>query len=270
MIKEEIELKKGGEVEIPKNIEMLKEVPETLNQVYRSVMQEGTDYGKVPGTSKPTLFKAGAELLARWLNLATEFTIASKVENIDPEHPYFDYTVECRIYSKNAFIGNGWGSCNTREPRYSSRWVYENQVPEGLDKNKLPTRGEGERKQYKIPTPPDEVFGLKNTILKMAEKRAFVDAILRVTGASRIFTQDLESKEEEMEEEALTVTLDDIEYALRDYSDKVNIEETNEAYRVTYKGDVNGFKVVKTILEELGFRLVSVQGDIRVFILKKP
>ena len=44
--------------------------------------------------------------------------------------------------------------------------------------------------QYRVPNP--EVIGLKNTIMKMAQKRAFVGAVLIATGASEFFTQDIE------------------------------------------------------------------------------
>lgn len=44
--------------------------------------------------------------------------------------------------------------------------------------------------QYRIKNP--DVVGLKNTIMKMAQKRAFVGAILLATGASEWFTQDIE------------------------------------------------------------------------------
>ena len=37
-----------------------------------------------------------------------------------------------------------------------------------------------------------EIFNYVNTILKMAKKRAFVDAILQVASLSEMFTQDLE------------------------------------------------------------------------------
>lgn len=43
-------------------------------------------------------------------------------------------------------------------------------------------------------TNPD-VIGMKNTIMKMAQKRAFVGAILLATGASEFFTQDIEDME---------------------------------------------------------------------------
>lgn len=48
-------------------------------------------------------------------------------------------------------------------------------------------------KQYRIKNP--DVIGMKNTIMKMAQKRAFVGAILIATGASEFFAQDLEDME---------------------------------------------------------------------------
>jgi hypothetical protein len=44
--------------------------------------------------------------------------------------------------------------------------------------------------QYRITNP--DVVGMKNTIMKMAQKRAFVGAVLVATGASEFFTQDVE------------------------------------------------------------------------------
>jgi hypothetical protein len=46
------------------------------------------------------------------------------------------------------------------------------------------------------------VFEIRNTILKMSEKRAFVSAVLMATGASDIFTQDLEDFPELIEGQA--------------------------------------------------------------------
>lgn len=46
---------------------------------------------------------------------------------------------------------------------------------------------------YRIENP--DVIGLKNTIMKMADKRSFVGAILKATGASEFFTQDVEDME---------------------------------------------------------------------------
>ncbi len=178
-------------------VDKVKRLPGLLSELYKSVMRENTDYGRLPGTSKPSLFKPGAEILARWLNLAAKLRINDQAVDITPDAPYFSYTIECRLYGKNGFVGAGMGSCNSREPRYAFRWASENQVPISLDKTKLLTRSSGGRTQYRIPTPPEEIFGIANTVLKIAEKRAFVDAVLRVTGASRIFTQDIEEETDE-------------------------------------------------------------------------
>jgi hypothetical protein len=58
-----------------------------------------------------------------------------------------------------------------------------------------------------LPTPPDEIFTLQNTVLKMAKKRAFVDGILAITGADRIFSQDTDEDNEQAKiKEAKSVT----------------------------------------------------------------
>jgi len=43
-----------------------------LSDFYKTIMQEGTDYGIIPGTPKPSLWKSGAEILARGLNLSED------------------------------------------------------------------------------------------------------------------------------------------------------------------------------------------------------
>ena len=50
-------------------LEAISEIPKKLDAVYRSVLQEGTDYGKYAGVDKPSLWKAGRNYSAggsRW------------------------------------------------------------------------------------------------------------------------------------------------------------------------------------------------------------
>uniref|UniRef100_A0A6M3ISV2 Uncharacterized protein n=1 Tax=viral metagenome TaxID=1070528 RepID=A0A6M3ISV2_9ZZZZ len=47
---------------------------------------------------------------------------------------------------------------------------------------------------YRVQNP--DIFGLKNTIQKMAQKRAFVGAMLIATGASEFYTQDVEDMDQ--------------------------------------------------------------------------
>ncbi|MEM0135783.1 MAG: hypothetical protein QXU18_11280 [Thermoplasmatales archaeon] len=160
----------------PMDIQKMAERVKILDELYRKLLQKDTDYGTIPGTPKPTLYKSGAELLQIFFHLRTESEVISTIE--DPNKPFFLYRVRTRVYNwKNELIGTGLGEANTGETRYASR------------KNK--TTGKIEA------TSPGDVFTLANTVLKMAEKRSFVDGILRVTGASRIFTQDLEDMEPE-------------------------------------------------------------------------
>ena len=183
-------------IEVPDektSIPKLKRMNRMLDAVYRTVMQEGTDYDTLPGTSKPILLKPGAELLARHFDLVADTKIVNSVEKLDQEVPYFQYDAECRLYnSKGEFVGNGVGSCNTAEPQYAYLWVPLEELP-GSVKNPedLLTRDEGGKKQYRVPLTRDQAFGLVNTIRKKSTKRAFVDAILRVTSSSRLFTQDV-------------------------------------------------------------------------------
>ena len=85
-------------------------------------------------------------------------------------------------------LAEGVGSCNSKEKRY--RYMLVNSLSTSYS-------GESEKVQdrygnikYRIEN--IEIFNYINTILKMAKKRAFVDAILQVASLSEMFTQDLE------------------------------------------------------------------------------
>ena len=90
-------------------------------------------------------------------------------------------------------MGNGVGSCNSAEPQYAFRWVFQEELPKDVrNPEELRMREVGEKAQYRVPSSGNEVFGLVNSVKKKAKKRAFVDAVLQVTCASRMFTQDME------------------------------------------------------------------------------
>ena len=173
-------------------IEYLKQQTRQLEELYRGLMQEGTDFGKVPGSIKPSLFKSGAELLRLRAKLDPHFTIDNSGTEL--QNGIFNYQVTCDLLRDNEHIGAGVGSCNSLESKYRYRWVFESALPKGVDKATLPSKKFQAKGRWYVTyrieneNPQD----LANTILKMAKKRAFIDAILTVTGASRIFTQDVE------------------------------------------------------------------------------
>ena len=201
-------------IEVPDektSIPKLKRMNRMLDAVYRQVMQKGTDYDAFPGFPKPILLKPGAELLARHFDLVTDTKVVGSVEKIDQEVPYFQYNAECRLYnSKGEFVGNGVGSCNTGESEYAYVWVPIESLP-GNVKNPedLQTREVEGVKQYMVPLSRGEAFGLANTVMKKASKRAFIDAILKVTAGSRLFTQDVAGKDDSEDEDGEDVTPQD-------------------------------------------------------------
>lgn len=163
----------------------------TFQGMIQRNLKDGHDYGIIPGTQKPTLFKPGAEKILMLMGVTSEY-LYEGVENY--ETGFFAYTVRC-ILSKNGIkITEGLGHANTKEARYTNRWVTEKKLPEGIDKESLQCREKegnwGLYKEYLLTN--SDGFTLANTVLKMAKKRAQVDATLTIASLSEIFTQDLE------------------------------------------------------------------------------
>lgn len=186
------------------------EIVGTLNKIsqvqaaVQSKLKPGHDYDTIPGTSKPTLLKPGAEKLLMMFGLTSEYQIIEKIE--DYEKGIFAYTIKC-ILSKGGYkITEGVGSCNSKENKYRWRWVNESDLPTGVDKSSLKQRtNRWGNAEYQIEN--DEIYSQANTILKMAKKRAQIDATLTVASLSEVFTQDIEDmKEFIQQEEAANLT----------------------------------------------------------------
>lgn len=189
-----------GDMEISESvITSLKKIPGMLNSIFRNIMQKGTDYDTLPGTNKPTLLKPGAEMLRMAFNLSYQAELETVMEDWDKGVFYYKVFTHFSN-SKGQYVGTGIGSANSGETRYAIRWVYESDVPKDVDKATLKSRTKqgrnGPYTQYAMPLSIDEKATLINTLQKMAKKRSFVDGILSITGASRIFTQDVEDMQE--------------------------------------------------------------------------
>jgi hypothetical protein len=154
---------------------------------------------------------------------------ADKVPNADePVEGHREYTVECKLHHRptGQYVGSGSGSCSTLESKYRYRKIdqttevpipgefwdsYEDSMAnadfsileEELTANgvDIPDGGEasvtknddGEwRITVKAKGENPDIADQYNTVLKMAEKRALVNAVKRSTAASDIFTQDTE------------------------------------------------------------------------------
>ena len=168
-------------------IEAHKEISELITKA----LESGKDYGTIPGAGdKPTLLKPGAERLAAAFGTLPRYSIVAQDIDHDRVVPWakrkkvwhnkfkgdksFDwqqengeslglyrYVIRCELVRRDegTIVGDGLGSCSTMESKYVDR-------------------------------PRD----CENTVLKMAQKRALVAAVLNAFGLSDRFTQDVEDQ----------------------------------------------------------------------------
>lgn len=167
-----------------------------FQQVVQKALKKELDYGVIPGTIKPTLLKPGGEKICMMLGVNPEYDLLNKTEEY--EKGFFAYNIKCTLKKNEKNVAQGLGNCNSFEKRY--RWINTDIIPEGIDPvNTQSFIDRYGRLRYKIPNP--NPCDLANTILKMAKKRAFVDAVLQVASLSEIFTQDIEEMQEFIKEE---------------------------------------------------------------------
>jgi len=172
-----------------KDLPAIKEQAGMVHSILNEVMKEDLHYGKIYEKAKPSLWKAGAEKIASMFRIS----IHPKVEDLSGPNE-----IRYRVYAvaKSASgleLGVGIGECSTEEEKYKWRRVVNEAewkaTPETLKRIKY---GVYKGKDYENKQVRQEPADYANTVLKMAKKRALVDAILTVTAASDIFEQDIE------------------------------------------------------------------------------
>jgi hypothetical protein len=177
--------------------ENIKAQVQLIQKVMRSVMKDGTHYGKIPGAGdKKTLFKPGAEVLCATFRIAPSYQIDDLSDG-----DAIRYRVRCIATHQGtgAVLGEGMGEGSTNEEKY--RWraavcVEEfDETPEDRRRIKWKRGNNGNFTIEQVRVVPADIA---NTVLKMACKRAQVAMTLNVTAASDIFTQDLEDMPEEL------------------------------------------------------------------------
>ena len=185
-----------------------------IQRIMSAAMKEGEHYGRIPGCGdKPTLLKPGAEKLCLLFRLAPAYDVDER--QFDRGHREYRVTATLTSITTQVTIGQGVGSCSTMENKYRFRagaaeitdravphvyWEIRQEDPakaqlliggKGFTVKKVNGQGwivaQGGEK-IETDNPADSY----NTVLKMAKKRALVDAVLTTTAASDIFTQDLE------------------------------------------------------------------------------
>lgn len=166
-----------------------------MQNVVQKTLKKGHDFGEVPGTSKPTLLKPGGEKICMLFGLNPEYEFLQTTEDYDKE--FFSYNIRCTLFRNRQPVAQGVGSCNSKEKKY--RFVNVDTIPETYIGQSEEYTDKYGRVKYKINNP--DICSLVNTILKMAKKRAFIDAVLQVASLSEVFTQDIEDMGDFMQQE---------------------------------------------------------------------
>lgn len=157
-----------------------------VQQAMGSVMRDKVHYGTIPGVSKPSLWKPGSELLLSMFRIA----VIPRVEDLGINGEVH-YRVTCQgVLPNGEVVGEGVGECSSEEEKYKWRSAvctaeFED-TPE--DRRRMKYTRDGKKFQQVRMNAAD----VANTILKMAKKRAQMDLTLTCTGASDVFTQDVE------------------------------------------------------------------------------
>lgn len=186
---------------------------DVIRDAMKHAMEKDVDYGVIPGTgNKPTLLKPGAE------KLGALFQLDVQIDNEKIWHDNGHLTVISRAtvfhQPTGTRLGSGEGICTSREQKYAFRdeqracpqcgdaaiikgkaeygggWLCFKK--KGGCGAKFPDGDASIESQKVGKVPNDNLADTYNTVDKMASKRARIDAVLAVTGASAIFTQDVE------------------------------------------------------------------------------
>lgn len=192
---------------------------EQVRQFTADCLTKGVDYGNVPGVSKPSLLKPGAEKIGSLFGLTPRFKLIDKIMNWTGEgnpdnEPFFYFEYKCELYRAGEFVASCDASCNSWEKKYRYRkadlvcpkcgkatiikgkkdygggWIcYGKKGGCGAkfadNDPQITKQATGEVKNFDS---AEQV----NTFQKMAQKRAYVGAILIACNLSEYYTQDVE------------------------------------------------------------------------------
>ena len=172
----------------------------TLQSTLKNILVDNHDYGKIPGCGdKPTLLNPGAEKILMALGITSSYELIEHTENFEGKG-FFAYTVKCILFKNGSKITEGLGHANSKEKKWALEFVYEKDLPQGSDKELLKKKkfetSKGTFYKYEVEA---DANSKANTILKMAKKRAQIDAVLTVASLSEIFTQDFDDLPENQE-----------------------------------------------------------------------
>jgi len=175
------------------NMQAQQEIFKEFLEYVKTNLVAKIDYYTVIDGAKPSLGQPGSEKILDFLREYPRFVVDDRL--LSKNEVFYDVT--CNLYSKidNRQMGSGGGFCSSLEDNFLYEWIYEKHIPKNINSADLESRKRKGKDgnwftQYRIEL--QNHYNVANTIKKMAYKRAMVDAVVRSTFASHIFTQDLE------------------------------------------------------------------------------
>lgn len=146
--------------DLKKQIVREKEIRTVITEYIKSELKEGSDFGKITikgkdgtsYTSKPTLFKPGSEKLASIMHLRPTFVKDDDTWEMSGKVPGLFCYICYLVNTKGETVGEGRGAANVHEKQ---GWI-------------------------------------ENNAIKIAQKRAMTDCVIRSGQLSDVFTQDIE------------------------------------------------------------------------------
>lgn len=236
-----------------------------VQEVMQAVMKEGVHYGRIPGTDKPTLLKAGAEKLCMVFHIGDEY----RIEDLStPDFVRYRITCIGRHQQTQTVLGEGVGECSGGEEKYKWRKAVCKEefeiTPQHLRRIKFGKKsGGGHYTQEQVRTEPAD---LANTVLKMASKRAKMAMVLNVTAASDCFSQDLEDLDETLRAHLVEEEAEALLHATRaEWVAKAQAAANEVALRAVMK---EGVKVFQQSKDGEGYRQFAAAVQARGAVLK--
>lgn len=188
-----------------------------MQQLQRDLLRPDVDYGTIPGTPKPTLLQPGAEQLAMFHRLIPDHHVTKTITEV-PGHPdRIDIDARCHLHQHSLdgpVIQVSSAAASSYEDRY--RWrIRQRTCPTcgaaAIIKGKAEWGGgwichqkrggcgakfkDGYAPIESQPTGREEnpePYALLNTLVQMAQKRAFVSAVRHALGITDLFTEEIE------------------------------------------------------------------------------
>jgi hypothetical protein len=157
----------------------------TLNRSHKD--KEGKDlgdgdFGVIPHTSKPSLFKSGADKIRIAYGFFERHTPVNELCVVDIENGFIRYVDKCELVKLN--------------PQTGQEYVFASYVASA---NNWESRNGKAAK----------TMGVDNNTVKIAEKRSMVSAVISVANLSNLFTMDIEDEKLEKAFSEIVKNMDD-------------------------------------------------------------